>query len=318
MKDNFTKKQHYIPRTYLRQFSKINCSSDDKKNKIFVFDKLLKKTYNSNVYNIACENLFYDIKNASTVKERQIFEKAFSEIETTFAILLKKFIRRCEEPNNYFNALITTKEEKNEFSFYIVFQLIRTKKYRTIVTNFIDNTMEKIIRFYKEQYLKGNFNENIKGYNIDEKIMHLKTLINSDYIMALTNFISDSKWMFIKNETQIPFIISDNPVCRIPRYYKNELQGEQISSIFSDYLDIYFPLSPKIVLHIFRYNVPNFEKFDNYRNRLVPLNEVEKINMINEFQCIMANEKIFINPDYKDLLKKYLKDDLLKEVNLIF
>lgn len=58
-----------------------------------------------------------------------------------------------------------------------MFQLIRTKKYRTIVTNFIDNTMEKIIRFYKEQYLKGNFNENIKGYNIDEKIMHLKTLI---------------------------------------------------------------------------------------------------------------------------------------------
>lgn len=45
MKDFFTKKQHYIPRTYLRQFSKINCSSDDKKNKIFVFDKSLKKKH---------------------------------------------------------------------------------------------------------------------------------------------------------------------------------------------------------------------------------------------------------------------------------
>lgn len=65
-------------------------------------------------------------------------------------------------------------------------------------------------------------------------------------------------------------------------------------------------------MHIFRYNIPNFKKFNNYRNILVPLNEDEKINMINKFQCIMANEKIFINPDYKDLLKKYLKDDLLK------
>lgn len=83
--------------------------------------------------------------------------------------------------------------------------------------------MEKIIKFYKEQYLKEDFNENIKGYSIDEKIMHLNTFINIDYIMALTKFISYSKWMFIKNETQIPFIISDNPVCRIHRYYKDEL-----------------------------------------------------------------------------------------------
>lgn len=54
-----------------------------------------KKTYDSNVYNIACENLFYDIKNASANNERQIFEKTFGEMETTFVVLLKMFIRRC-------------------------------------------------------------------------------------------------------------------------------------------------------------------------------------------------------------------------------
>jgi len=318
MEDNIIKKQHYIPRTYLRQFSKINGNNEDKKNKIFVFDKSRKRSYGSNVYDIACENLFYDFENISTVKERQIFENAFSEIETKFAVMLKKIRGICEDRNNYFNALITTKEERDEFSFYIMLQLIRTKKYRNIVGNLTYNAMESIMRFYKEQYLGEEFNENSKGYKIDNKVMHLKTLSNSEYTMALTNFISNSNWMFIKNETQIPFIISDNPVCRIPRYYKSEIYGERISSIFSDDLQIYFPLSPNVVLYVFRDKIPNFEKFRKCRNRLVSVNDIKMVNIINEYQCIMAHERIFVNPDYKGLIEEYCEDDLLKDINLLF
>ncbi|MGG5461840.1 DUF4238 domain-containing protein [Clostridium sp. B9] len=317
MKDNITKKQHYIPRSYLKEFSKINDNSDDKKNKILVFDKLRKKSYGSNVYDIACENLFYEIENAPTITERQIFETTFSEMESKFLVLLKKFRRLCEEENNYFNALITTKEQRLEFSFYIVLQWIRTKKYRDIIRNFNDNAMTKIMKFYKEEFLGEKFDTNNKGYKIDEKIMHLNSLLDSNYIGALTNFISNSHWMFIKNETQTPFITSDNPVCRIPKYYVDEIYGEKIYPIFSDTLEINFPLSPNILLRIFRNQTSNYEKLKKFRNRVVPVKEIEMVDIINQFQCIMANEKIFINPEYKNLLEKYTKEDLLKEINLI-
>lgn len=324
MTTSIVKNQHYIPRFYLRKFSQINNDKDDKKNKIKVFDKKSKKIYGSSVANIGSENYFYNIDNAQTIEEKQVIEKAFSDLESNYSVLLNKFINRCKEKSNYFNALITTKKEREEFSMYIFIQLIRTKKYREIQLSQHRFIVDNVLNAYKEYSKKHkgqefNFTISEEQYKKNSKLIHLQTLVDNEFISKLTSYIADSTWMFIYNETNIPFIISDNPVCRAPRYQESiNKEGIEITSFISEKLDISFPLSPNLAISIFRSDTPHYEKFKKYKNRLVPALKEDHIHSINKIQCLMAYEKIFINSQYESLLKGYCSDKFITKQNLIF
>ena len=58
------KKQHYVPRFYLRGFT-----SEENQNKLFVYNKEEMVHFYTNIENIAQENLFYD------PTEEQLIEK---------------------------------------------------------------------------------------------------------------------------------------------------------------------------------------------------------------------------------------------------
>lgn len=325
MCNNITKKQHYVPRMYLRKFSKVNDTdiTDDKRNKMLVYDKKIKKTYGASVYDIATENYFYDIENATTLKEKQILESVFSEMETKFSILLKKITNRCEEKNNHYNALIISKKEREEFSVYIVMQLLRTKKYRKNISKITEKVMDDIVPFIVKDYeLKSKAKDidiNDVKLMINEKNLHLESLVDEEFIELLSNFIYNSLWCFIHNQTQTPFIISDNPVCRVPRVIDKEFLyvnsnnkicnkiDLELTEFISPYLDIYFPLSPTVAIRIIREKVPEYEKWKKFKNRLIPVNRVDLIDGINKYQFIMAYEKVFINPSYETLIDFYCK-----------
>lgn len=310
------KKQHYIPRSYLRNFSQINDLKNDRKNKILVYDKNLNKQYPSTVYDIACENHFYDIDSGTNIQEKQVIETAFSHLEGSFAILLRKLIGCCNTPSNDYSALILKHTERNELSFYIAMQLLRTKKYRDILGTNHSQYIEKILNLYNEACLYNPDMEPISGYTINKKEIHLNYLLNEDLVNSISLFLSNSYWVFLRNETNIPFIISDNPVCRIPRYY-TENGSDQIHSFFSDSLEIYYPISQNIALHIFRKDTKSFLHLKKYKNRLIPCNDLLKVELINSFQAIMANEKIFIDPNCHSMLDRYVGMDLSSPKNIL-
>ena len=334
IRENIVKKQHYVPRFYLRKFSKINDNDNDKKNKILVFDKKNKKKYSSSVYNIACENYFYDIENGTTVKEKQVVESAFSDLETKFSILLNKLINRCEQKENYFTALMSTKKEREEFSFYIIMQLLRTKKYRKKTSKTTMKLLNDMLSFLVMDYELKSKDKKIDineiNVGVDEKLLHLEVLMDENFIEELTGFITNSCWIFIHNKTEIPFATSDNPICRVPRiidenylFYNqsNEIcMKKQLSltELISPFLEINFPLSPDVSLKIIRDKVPNYEKWKKLKNRLVPVERVDIINAVNQYQFSMAYEKVFINPNYEYLINNYYKDNFIINENLIF
>ena len=87
-----TKKQHYVPQFYLRNFT-----SDD--NKLWVFDREKKEYYHPAPH-------------------------YFAEKEREYSFLLKKIIGICREPRNK-NALICNAQEKEVLASFIANMFLR-------------------------------------------------------------------------------------------------------------------------------------------------------------------------------------------------
>ena len=307
MTENIVKKQHYIPRFYLRRFSDTQGHTNDrndKKNKILVYDKKNKYQYSSNIQDIACQKYFYDIKDSSNIDEKQLFEHTFSKLEDEFSIEINKLIKRCEQDENYFTALITSRKEREKLSFYVAVQLFRTKKVRRKIEEtfkvFTDGRL-KFLNAYLKQFPNGKIQKDLKLI-VDEQKIHLNLLADDENLNSYADFFADSNWCFLRNITNIPFIISDNPVCKVPIY---DEETNINLSYFTDQLYIYFPLSPNIVLFIFRKDIPNYKEWKKNINRLIPISNTDTIHFINKYQWLMADEKIFINPKYSYLIKRY-------------
>lgn len=116
---------------------------------MLVYNKKSKKKYVSRVFDIACENHFYDLDDVNN-EEKVMIEKILSEMEYKFNELLKRFINICTQKENINSALITTKKEREEFSYYIAIQLIRTKKYRKEQKDFVENIVNILENFFLE------------------------------------------------------------------------------------------------------------------------------------------------------------------------
>lgn len=309
-----TKKEHYIPRSYLRQFSKLGSqnSKKDRFNKFLVYDKWTKKRYNSTVYDCACENYFYDLNNIKNEKYKKIVENYFAnDIEGCFSDLIRKFVEICNQRENRYKALISNKREREDFSYYLVIQLLRTRKFRDIQARIMEPIIINRLRCYKaykENCLHQTFDLDIEKVNINAKKYQLQTLFNNEILNELSGFVASSYWTFQYNETSTPFIISDNPVCWTHHIIGGD-SNSRIAPFISPWFEIYFPLSPKIVLYIYRENSIIFKKVGKrYSNRLVTIDKPNIVDIINQFQYIMAYKKIFINPDNSELLEKYCVD----------
>ncbi|MGM3308051.1 DUF4238 domain-containing protein [Anabaena sp. WFMT] len=82
------KNQHYVPRSYLENFS-IDPSKNEKQ--IFVFDKVTQKKFPTNIKNITLERYFYDFPETFVLprEDPQKVENFFNELEIRQNKLLK-------------------------------------------------------------------------------------------------------------------------------------------------------------------------------------------------------------------------------------
>ena len=92
-----TKKEHYVPQSYLRRFS-----SDGKQ--IHVYDKILKRSFTSGIRDVAQESHFYDIPRESfptelkvSEEDLQAVEKAFNKIEGLFSQTVEEVLSLTDD-----------------------------------------------------------------------------------------------------------------------------------------------------------------------------------------------------------------------------
>jgi len=106
---NKIKKQHYVPRFYLSNFT-------NDKDKIFVYDIQTKKVFGSITENVAHKKFFYDFQPLDELYEEQIIEKTLSTFESESAQIINKTIGLLE--NGSLNDL--TIDDKSTLAEYII------------------------------------------------------------------------------------------------------------------------------------------------------------------------------------------------------
>jgi hypothetical protein len=210
--------EHYVPRLYLQNFS-----SDSRKGCLYCFDKSKGRVFMVNCKNIASESYFYD--DEKDINQR--LEKTLGRYESRLKLVYDKLLDL--EDLDKLNV-----SERVWIASFIAIQLIRTKKYRTFLKNYLTKTAQDIMQTSPEQERKQLQLMTSDGF---AKSIHLNTFGD---VAKLTRAIQNQKWILLVNGTAIPYWSSDNPV--YPPYLAMPWSGMYTP------VQMELPISPRLIL----------------------------------------------------------------------
>lgn len=276
MADGITKKEHYVPQCYLRNFA-----IDGNPEKINVFDKIkIQVRVDQNILDNAQERYFYDIDidkilaeatedNKRKILEQlgtdyeilhndkeQYIEKFFGEeIEGKYSKLLNRIISKACSATPWYisNCYCMSEEQKIEFSFYLTMQYLRTRKSRNMLEEGYTKMYESLFRKIFNQQC-GNEEDKIKPGDVEfstgkeaMKLLHAETIFDAEHILEMSAAFLNHIWVIYINNTGIPFWTSDSPIAlnNIPSGYMAN------KGISSKGIEIYLPLSGKVCLAMY-------------------------------------------------------------------
>lgn len=284
IKQNMVKNQHYVPKAYLRFFSRK--SKDDYY--IAVMDKNKDKPFMTNIENIASCKYFYEVNS----KPENYWEEFYCKnIESSLPKIFNNIISASTISQN--NATILNTMLKKEMSKIIFSQISRTRKAREFYDEIGNDIKMQIINgIYKEfdNILSKQHKEVLEKIRNDSDLvrdMELDT-INSDRLLTKsTYYLMDRIWVIYKNLNykKCPFITSDHPVV----YYNllNNKTNLQSNGIALDSTIIQYPINRELLLVLYprKMYFGGLQKFDN---KIVFIKEdafVLKVDKLQYEQC---------------------------------
>lgn len=284
------KTQHYVPRFYLKNFM-------DSNERIWVYDKKNKSTFNPSIINVACENFFYDNDEIDLVfNEEQYLEKLYSSKEAEFAPFLLEFITKLESDK----INVITSDDRETFSNYLVLQIDRTKEHR-----------EESIQFYqaiiKQLRAKGVTEDQIKEFGFDEeeinpKELHLESILTSFKMdKTFIDILKDHIWLVFKNETSQPFYTSDNPIVKKAHIIDKFISNEGYAS---PGIEIVFPISSKFILVLCEREY--FKKCENLENKKISLSDINFVNYYNSLQVVKSYRQVYAIANSFEIIEELL------------
>lgn len=295
---NKIKKQHYVPRFYLKHFS-----SDGEK--LYVFDKTNLKMFETNIINIAQEKYFYDV-NIELIDpiNKQIIEKQLSKIESVFSDNLLEIIDFIE------NDKPLTHEQKVAISYYMFIQIFRTRSFRDELKQMTDITLKALA----DKFVQINFGESYFNGHIHVKeeviaLSQIKSLFMPEQINKFVNWFLNCIWIIGKNFTEEYLYTSDSPVIR-QNPIKNIPNGWASPGV-----EIIFPLSSKCIITLYESKYYSWAtEFDNKiinftKNNVIHYNAAQVMNSHRQVFSPSGNFDIAIKvcndiPDIRNPLRQ--------------
>jgi len=257
------KKQHYVPRFYLRLFSWGN--------RKFI-----------NIYNISSENPIFNGDLNSECYEPYFYgknpdvEKAFKGLEDIASPIIKQIIGSNSAPERgtiEYYAIIH----------YVLFQLSRTKSAAETEDEYID-TLTKFVAEKKGMVTREKLDQ-VEFININSASISLATMAQSIPIAM------DLMCKVLVNKTSINYITSDNPVVLYNRAYEqSKVFGH--TGLASKGLKIIFPISPK---HILLFYDEKIYKVGARKHRFADVIVESDIQQFNDLQWLNALENIYFD-----------------------
>lgn len=284
-----TRKQHYVPQTYLKYFS------IDKHNhlRVYVLNKN-KKIFQANIEDIACERDFYEIYNPTTeaFKECNYIEDKFSiDYESNIPKVFNRLIAVSNLARN--ESAILYKSLKIEIARLLTVQLFRTKKALLYFDSTLNNYRFNLIRSlmpYKKYFSPKTIQliDNIESDENFFKDAEFDELLSENLINLSIKILLNKNWCLYKiiNYKDIQFITSDHPVVSYNCFNNStELKDNGINRKGTI---IKYPVSKDLQLTLYPKDL-YFGNIDKYNNKIFFINDDEYVrneNILQYKQCL--------------------------------
>lgn len=327
-----TKKEHYVPRCYLKNFATFE-------QRIDLFDKWkLEVRRNQVIMNVAMENKFYDLDLLGLLgkMDTQVFEKSksdlmkivgtdcwedvkkiignekyiekehFSNLEDIYTPLLESIIKKSYNGNSWTirNCSSMSESEKVLLSFFAGVQIIRTKRFRDTLGDMIAGAAQTLAykaQMHDEDALPKEAFE-VRANPEFVKLHHSALMLDPEVVLHFAEVLLNHVWVMCVNKTSIPFYTSDDPVVKIP-HKKDEFRS--YSGFASEAIEIAFPISPSLLLCM--YDRKTYGHLFTDR-QYYEITDPEEVIFYNWYQIHNSYRYVFSNNTDFSEAKKYCQD----------
>lgn len=258
-------KQHYVPQTYLRNFT-------DSSGFIHTYRHENKKFIKQTPKNTAFQKNFYTIENEGN-KDYTIEKILAENVDNLYNPLINK-ISRNEQ---------LTAQERYDLSLFITIQYLRTPHQRET----LNDTTADLYKHIAGMTLNYGASQGdldpkrvqdmLDNDEIDvtvPKDFSLKFML--DFSEKMTDMIYKHQFIIAEASSKSEFITSDNPYCMIKEKWSGDYEGFGIYNTKKC-----FPLSPKYLLVL---QSPKNYKFDNKIHYIKHgKKDVRRLNMLTAY-----------------------------------
>ncbi|WP_300922118.1 DUF4238 domain-containing protein [uncultured Dubosiella sp.] len=286
------KRQHFVPRTYLKNFS----FQKKKQSRVFVLDKMRRDIFEANIENVAVEKDFYTVNNNDN---NYIWEEYYAtRIEPMMAVTISNLIKISQSCLIKNNAKILEDDLKIKLSIIMISQLLRGQHCREFEQEILKKEGPKIVEKVKKIVDKlGNEKSKklVENYEISEDLFKLSAMdyaLDEEKMCRLAEVLLNRYWVLYRINGNKEFITSDDPVVFMNNRtndvtpFHNGLLHEETST--------YFPISPKLLIATYTYGTSL--PFEN--NNIAFLDSEKEnyrrfVDTINRKQMEHCNKHVF-------------------------
>jgi Protein of unknown function (DUF4238) len=249
--------QHYVPEFYLKYFSQNG-------KQIFVYDKVVQKSFSSSISSIASQQEFY------VNTDKKSIEDEIGIVESETGIILKELIELLV--SNQFKTI--TGNQRDTLIRFIWLQMNRTLESRIDIGSILPRLFSKLADEPFELEVKEILSQREVADNHIDFIQSHKT---NEFALEM---LADRNFIIVKNETSTDFLTSDEPVV-------THLHWEIGPKVY----EIFLPITPRFGIWIVPKNM--YKELDAADNILYSLTEVQNILFYNYHQIYHSTRQIF-------------------------
>ena len=239
------RKQHHVPQTYLKNFA-----AGKKGDSLYTLSKQQRKVYPDRVPEAAAERHFYTLNN---FKDKYFWDDLYTKnIEPEFGKTLQEIKKVCDNVLVQSDATVISEKLKHDLVFHLIFQLLRGKQTRKYVKDLYERTLpnafaktEEHFKSISKDVLENSFEKFQKDDEFFKKLS-MDAIFSEKVIFSFANILKNYAFVIYKNESEIPFITSDNPVMIVD---SNTLNSRPFSNgLLVPSTVVLFPVSSKLLL----------------------------------------------------------------------
>jgi Protein of unknown function (DUF4238) len=260
------KLNHYVPQFYLKRFA-------DRGGRLWVWDKLKDVTFQASPRGVAAENNFYWLQDlADAGHDPYTMEKQLAGIEANASLVTEQWLDWFTDAP--LGTQIPIPETNREaVSLFLATQYLRTA-----------DTRELLCALSTDREMKHD----------EQRATHTTLLWDLNIVHKIRDRIRESIWTFGRNETDVPFITSDNPVAfRTP----DNRQWLRVG-LLSPGIYVVYPVSPDMVMYCYDAAHPKFGPLAKLNGCLSPVKfDRDMVESENSGQVFMARRFVFSQID---------------------